>query len=190
MYLGLTGFRMRAADCLYTGVCDAYIRSNRLDAFIEELGDSDDKSRNAVDAVIADFAEHPGEPTLTSHRGAIDRIFAADSVEEIFEGLSGEDSDWARETAGLLAMKSPTALKVTHRLIREGAGMTRFEDHMAMEFRLACHFYEKHDLFEGIRAVIIDKDNSPDWQPADLAAVSAADVSAYFADLSGAPEFG
>ncbi len=190
MYLGLTGYRMRAADCLYSGVCDAYIPSNRLDAFIEELGDCDDKSRAAVDAVIADFVDDAGAPALVPHRAAIDRIFAADSVEAILAGLAAEGSDWAHETAALLATKSPTALMVTHRLVCEGARMTRFEDHMNMEFRLACRFYQGHDLFEGIRAVIIDKDNAPQWQPAMIQAVSDADVEAYFAPVSDTPDFG
>lgn len=190
MFLGLTGYRLRAADCLAAGVCDVYIPSNRLDAFIEELGDSDDKSRAAVDSIIADFAETPpGEAALSVQRAAIDRIFAADRVEDIVAGLSAEGGAWAQQALDLLASKSPTALKVTHRLIREGAAMTRFADHMAMEFRLASHFYAGHDLFEGIRAVIVDKDNAPDWRPAELAAVGEADVATYFAPVDGAPDF-
>lgn len=191
MFLGLTGYRMKAADCLAAGVCDAFIPSNRLDAFIEELGDSDDKSKAAVDAIITDFAEDPpGEATLAPHRAAIDRIFAVGSVEAIVAALEAEGSDWARETLALLATKAPLALKVTHRLIREGARMARFEDHMAMEFRLACHFYAGDDLFEGVRAVIVDKDNAPVWRPATLAGVSDATVSGYFEPVPGAPDFG
>lgn len=190
MFLGLTGYRIRAADCLDLGVCDAHIPSNRLDAFIEELTDSDDKSHATVNTIIADFAEDPDTPALASHREAIDRIFAAGSVENITAALAREKGEWAREIAALLKAKSPTALKVTHRLIREGAEMTRFEDHMAMEFRLACHFYAGHDLFEGIRAIIVDKDHAPKWHPADLAEVSEADVVAYFASVDGAPDFG
>jgi enoyl-CoA hydratase len=190
MYLALTGFRMSAADCIYVGVCDAHIPSNRLDAFIEELGASDDKSVAGIDAVIADFAEDSGNPSLAEHREAIDRAFAGDSVEAIVATLEADDSDWARDTRNSLATKSPTSLKVTHRLLREGARMTRFEEHMAMEFRLACHFYAGNDLFEGIRAVIVDKDNAPKWRPAELSAVGDADVAAYFAPVAGAPDFG
>lgn len=191
MFLGLTGYRMKAADCLEAGVCDAHIPSNRLDAFIEELADSDDKSPAAVDAIIADFTEPTEAPAaLTAHRETIDRIFAADTVEAIFDGLGDDATDWTNTIATMLGGKSPTALKVTHRLIREGAAMTRFEDHMAMEFRLACHFYAGNDLFEGIRAVIVDKDNAPSWRPADLASVGEADVAAYFEPVAGAPDFG
>jgi enoyl-CoA hydratase len=191
MFLGLTGFRMKAADCLEVGVCDAHIPSNRLDAFIEELADSDDKSPAAVDAIIADFAEPTETPAvLSEHRNTIDRIFAGESVEPIVAALGEESGEWVGTIDRMLAGKSPTALKVTHRLIREGAAMTRFEDHMAMEFRLACHFYAGDDLFEGIRAVIVDKDNAPVWQPGDLTSVNEADVAAYFAPVDGAPDFG
>ena len=191
MFLGLTGYRMRAADCLAAGVCDANIPSNRLDAFVEELGHCDDKSAAAIDMIIADFAEPPDEPeTLAPHRTAIDRIFAADSVEGIVAGLEAADNDWARDTLALLATKAPLALKVTHRLIREGRSQTRFADHMAMEFRLASHFYAGDTLFEGVRAVIVDKDHKPVWRPGDLASVSEAEVAAYFEPVAGAPDFG
>jgi enoyl-CoA hydratase len=191
MFLGLTGYRMRAADCLAAGVCDAYMPSNRLDAFIDELRHSDDCTHASVDAIVADFAETPpGDITLAPHRTTIDRIFAADSVEAIIAGLTAEDSDWARDMLSTLATKSPTSLKVTYRLIREGAAMERFQDHMALEYRLACNMFAGVDLFEGVRALIVDKDNKPAWQPATLAGVSDADVAAFFAPVAQGPDFG
>jgi len=189
MYLGLTGYRMRAADCLYAGIGDIYVLSENLEEVIAALAAAPPGSDTAG-AVLAEFSAEPDPGNLAANRAAIDRCFAAASVDEIIERLAAEDSDWARETAKIIATKSPTSLKVSSRQLRIGPTLKRFEDVMAMENRIADRCFHGHDLFEGIRAVLIDKDGAPNWQPADLAGISEADIDEYFAPVAGAPDFG
>lgn len=189
MYLGLTGYRMRAADCLYAGLADVHIPADDLDAVVEALT-GNNSTREAVSTLLQGFAEDPGPATLPTHREAIDRCFAGTSVDDILDRLKAEASDWARETVATIASKSPTSLKVTYRQLRIGASLSRIEDVMAMEYRIANRCYRGHDLFEGIRAVVIDKDGAPKWEPAELSAVSEADVDEYFAPVAGEPDFG
>ena len=172
LYLGLTGTRLRAADALYCGVATHYIPRARLAGMAASADELDQR------------AEDPGEPPLAGLRDSIDRCFSGDSVDAVVEALRAEGGDWADKTLAVLATKSPTSLKVAFRQIREGASLD-FTDAMGLEYRLAQRFCAAHDFREGVRAVVIDKDQKPQWQPADLAAVSEADVDAYFAPLEG-----
>lgn len=174
MYMALTGARLKAADALYAGVATHYVPGERLDALCAALGD------HSVDAALADFADDPGPPPLAEHRDTIDRCFAGKTVEAIVEALENEGTDWAGAALARIARMSPTSLKVTHRALRNGAELD-FEACMTMEFRLAMHFMAGHDFFEGVRALVIDKDNAPAWSPARLKEVSEDAVNAYFA---------
>ena len=189
MYLGLTGYRMRAADCLYAGIGDVYIPSDKLDAVIDALANTP-PDNDIIGAVLSQFSADPGPNNLAEHRAAIDRCFSATSVEAILARLAAEGSAWADETADIIGTKSPTSLKVSFRQLRIGPTLKRFEDVMAMEFRIGDRCYHGTDLFEGIRAVVIDKDGAPNWQPPDLAGVSENDVDEYFVPVAGEPDFG
>ena len=190
MYLGLTGHRLRAADTQYAGIGDVHVPADRNDDLIAALVAASALDGDGVAAILRDFAVDPGEAPLAAHRDAIDRCFAGDSVEDILARLAAEDSDWARDQITTLATKSPTALKVTHRQLRLGARIESIADIMAMEYRLADRSFRGHDLFEGIRAVVIDKDGAPQWNPTTLDAVSDADVDEYFEPVAGEPSFG
>ncbi len=131
---------------------------------------------------MAYLSETMTQSPVAEHRAAIDKCFSAASVEEILLRLDAEGTDWANETANIIRAKSPTSLKIAFRQIREGAEM-KFDDCMAMEFRMVNRIIAGHDFYEGVRAAIIDKDNAPKWQPPELAGVSDADVDAYFAPL-------
>ena len=189
MYLGLTGYRMRAADCLYAGIGDVYIPSERLDDVFDALANVA-PDRGVISAVLAELSADPGPNKLSEHRAAIDRCFSATTVEAVLARLAAEGSVWATETAEIIGTKSPTSLKVTMHQLRTGATLTRFEDVMKMEYRIADRCYRGHDLFEGIRAVVIDKDGKPNWRPSDLAGVNELDVAEYFAPAPGEPNFG
>ncbi|HCP00156.1 MAG TPA: enoyl-CoA hydratase/isomerase family protein [Rhodospirillaceae bacterium] len=190
MYLGLTGHRMRAADCLYAGIGDMYVPVDGLAALVDALSIATVLDGDTVGAIVREHAGDPGEMLLADHRDAIDRCFAGDSVEEILARLAAEDGDWAREQIGSLSGKSPTSLKVTHEQLRRGTLIESFADIMAMEYRIADRCFRGHDLFEGIRAVVIDKDGAPKWNPATLDAVSPANVAKYFEPAEGEPNFG
>ena len=88
-----------------------------------------------------------------------------------------------------LAHKSPTALKLTYRQLRLGPNIDSIADIMKMEYRMACRSYRGVDLFEGIRAVVIDKDGAPQWSPAELSAVRDEDLDVYFVPVPGEPDF-
>lgn len=190
MYLGLTGYRMRAADCLYAGIGDVYMPAKSLDPLIARLTSTDGLDGVAIDTILRDLAEDPSEAPLAEHRTAIDRCFSGDSVEDILARLAAENSDWARAQIDTLAAKSPTSLKVTFRQLRLGPMIEPFVDIMQMEYRIADRCFRGHDLFEGIRAVVIDKDGAPNWNPASLDDISEADVDEYFEPVPGEPTFG
>jgi enoyl-CoA hydratase len=187
IYLGLTGARIRAADLIALGLAEAMVPGDRLDAV--EAGLAELHRREEIEALLGDHAIDPGEPALAPHRAAIDRCFAEPTVERILNALDAEATEWARETAAALRTKSPTSLKVSLRQLRLGRELPDFEAAMRLEFRLVQHFMAGGDFFEGVRAVVIDKDQRPRWSPARLEEVSEAAVAAYFAPLERELEF-
>ena len=173
MYLGLTGARLRAADVMYAGIGTHYVPRERLSELVDAL------LARPVDDCLAGFAADAGEPPLAEHRAAIDRCFAGATIEAILAALEVEGTEWAEATRATLATKSPTSLKVTVRQLRAGAALD-FAAAMRLEYRLSQRFCADHDFAEGIRSVVIDKDNAPQWRPASLADVTEADVDAHF----------
>jgi enoyl-CoA hydratase len=135
--------------------------------------------------VLARFAAPAGEASIPVRRGAIDRLFALDRVEDILTALDREDTAWAAATAVTIRTKSPTSLKIALRQMRVGESLT-FTAAMRTEFRIVSRIVHGHDFYEGVRAVIVDKDNAPRWRPAELAAVSEAEVERHFAPLGAA----
>jgi enoyl-CoA hydratase/carnithine racemase len=99
--------------------------------------------------------------------------------------LDGADSEWAKTTAATMRTKSPLSLKLALAQVRRGKDWD-FETCMRAEFRIVSRIVRGHDFYEGVRAVIVDKDNKPRWQPATLAEVSKAEVERHFAPLGGA----
>jgi len=132
--------------------------------------------------------EQRGGP-VTARRGAIDRLFAANSVEAILAGLDAEagsgsgDAEWARATAAAIRAKAPLSLKIALAQVRRGRDWS-FTECMRAEFRIASRIAYGKDFYEGIRAVIVDKDNAPRWRPATLADVTEAEVERHFAPLA------
>ena len=181
MYLGLTGARLAAADCRYTGIATHYVPSERHPALLEALAAADlGAGKRAVDRVIARFAAEAGPAPLAAVRASIDSAFAQGSVEEIMASLAREASPWAKETLADLERKSPTSLKLTFRQLREGRSLD-FEAAMVMEYRICQYCMDGHDFFEGVRAAIIEKGGTPRWRPSTLAEVSEAEIDRAFA---------
>jgi enoyl-CoA hydratase len=185
IYLGLTGARLGAADLRHCNLATHHLPSHRLAEVVPALAAAtwSGDGHAVVSQTLYQLAQSAGLPPLAARQAVIDRCFGADSVEEILARLAVERSDWAQETATTLSRKSPTSLKVTLRQLRLGAGLADFAAAMAMEYRLSQRFVAGHDFYEGLRAVIIDKDQAPRWQPATLAEVDDATVDAYFAPL-------
>jgi len=185
LYLALTGRRIGAADALYCGFATHYVASARLPALVEALTGiawRDAAARAQVDDVLARFVSDAGVSTLATIQPDVDRVFAAPSVETIVTALDDEASDWAKEARAAIARASPLSLEIVFRQLQLGKGMS-VEAALGLEYRLTQHALAGHDFFEGIRAVLVDKDNAPRWCPDTLAAVSAPAVDAYFAPL-------
>lgn len=184
MYLGLTGARLGPADALYSGFGTHYVPHKRLGDLAAALAGADfeGSAGRVVSRVIERIAADPGPASLADHRDAIDRCFAAPSVEGILEALEAEGSAWANETLATLDTKSPTSLKVALRQITEGARLD-IARALQLEYRLTQRFVAGHDFAEGIRALVIDKDKAPAWKPARLDEVDEARVDRYFAPL-------
>ena len=187
-YLGLTGARLRAADAHYCGFATHVVAQERVEALVAALaGNARAKNGRSeqVAALLAEFAADPGPPPLAALRPTIDRCFAGDSVEAILDQLAAEeaaggaDAGWAAETRAGLLTKSPTSLKVTLRQLIVGRDYD-VDQALELEYRLTQHFMAAHDFYEGVRAALIDKDQSPHWRPSTLAEIGDASVAAYF----------
>jgi enoyl-CoA hydratase len=181
IYLGLTGTRIAAADLVALGIAKATVPSAALDGLETELAECN--TAGEVDLLLDRHKVGPGKPALDFYRNAIDRCFGAPTVEEILSALEKERTDWARDASAALRTKSPTSLKVSLRQLRLGRTLPDFETAMRVEFRLMQRFMAGGDFFEGVRALLIDKDQRPRWSPDRLEAVSEAMVDAYFAPL-------
>jgi len=178
-YLALTGDRLSAAETCDLGITQKYVRSEKLDDLIDALAEGS----GDIDGTIASFSEDPGISKLGPHRAAIDTIFSGESVEEILAALEGDGSEWAMTWHGRLLKKSPTSMKVTFRQMREGRAFKEFRENMKMEYRIVNHIINGNDFFEGVRAILLDKDNNPSWMPATLTEVSDAEVARHFETL-------
>lgn len=180
LYLALTGARIGAADARYVGYATHQVADRDLGALRQALIENAPADDRAVEAVIARFATEPSAPALDQLRPIIDRCFSAPSVEEIQARLASDPGEWARTVAADLAHKSPTSLKVTFRQITEGRHLD-IDEVLRREYRMSQACLAGHDFREGIRALLIDKDNRPAWRPASLAEVTDQIVDRHFA---------
>jgi enoyl-CoA hydratase len=178
-YCGLTGERFDSADAVAAGIATHRIPSARFPALLEGLAGT-----VPVDAVLAAFAEPADEGKIAVRRATIDRIFAGNSVEDILAALDRASDAWAQKTVATMRTKSPLSLKLALAQVRRGKRWD-FDTCMRAEFRIVSRIIEGHDFYEGVRAVIVDKDNAPVWQPVTLAGVSDADVERHFAPRPG-----
>jgi len=182
MYLGLTGARLKMADALYVGYGTHAIQTGAFDAVRDALVAASPKDKAGVDAVLAGFAADVPAAPLAEQQAMIDRCFGGASVEEIVAALQADGSDLAQALLKELGHKSPLALKVTFAQLRGGKDLT-IEQVLTREYRMSQHALANGEFAEGIRALLIDKDQQPKWRPATIEAVTAAAVENYFAAL-------
>jgi enoyl-CoA hydratase len=190
-YIGLTGARLSAADALYCGFATHAVEQERAGELVAELGRvrwRTGDERSAFEGLLDRFAMKRGPGSFAELQPAIDRCFAGDGVEAILDALAAEaagggaHADWAKETRASLLKKSPTSLKVTLRQLTIGRDYD-IEAALALEYRLTQHVMAAHDFYEGVRAMLIDRDQKPQWRPATLAEVNDSMVDAYFMPL-------
>ena len=184
-WLALTGARLKAADTVFLGIHTHYLPTDALEAFRAILATDPAHPADVADGLEDDA----GEPPIEAHLPAIDRLFRFDTLEEIFAALEADSSDWASAQLAILKTKSPQSMKVSLRQLRMGAKLDSFADNMAMEYRLGGRVVRTHDFQEGVRAVIVDKDNAPGWSPADIEGVTDQALDALFAPLPADEEW-
>jgi enoyl-CoA hydratase/carnithine racemase len=192
-YLALTGVQIRAADAVYTGLADVYLPRSSVDMLESELCAltlSGTHRREDWRAAIRDVIQRLAgvdlpPPPLAEIRPAIDQHFAAASVPALLKSLEEESRpqflEWARRTVDLINTRSPTMLAVTQDLLKRGKSMS-LADCLRMELGLVRHCFTQGDFIEGVRATIIDKDNTPVWRPRHIEEVTDASIEAMFAD--------
>lgn len=184
LWLALTGARIKAADCLRAGLATHHVPSEKLPELKAALA----ANPQDIAGLLAQFHVDPGPAPIDAHRAELDAAFGEGSVEAILAALEG-GSDWARAQAGALKTKSPQTLKVAFRQLALGLAAPDFAANMAMEYRIGARVVQRHDFLEGVRAVIVDKDNAPRWDPATLEGVGEDLLDALFAPLPADQEW-
>jgi enoyl-CoA hydratase len=188
MMAALSAGRLKQADALWAGILTHAVSAADLDALTRALCEEGD-----ADAVLARFAARhdAGTPALAARAPRIGELFDKSSVAEILAGLdvlagdaSDADAEWAAGLAATIRSKSPTSVLLAFAQLRRGAELD-FEACMRLEYRIVSHILQGHDFYEGVRALIVDKDNAPVWSPATLAGVSEDAVLAHFALPAG-----
>jgi enoyl-CoA hydratase len=178
-WLALTGARLDGADCVALGLANFYIPSERLEALKAQLCAEPHKA----ESLLAGAAEPAPRAKVLDVLPLIDRLFASDDYEEILAALRADGSDWAQEQLDVLAGKSPTACKVSLRMLVESPRQPHFLDEMKMEYGIVARMFRHDDFYEGVRALLIDKTGDPKWNPARPEDVTDAAVDAFFEPL-------
>ncbi|MBA4354413.1 MAG: enoyl-CoA hydratase [Novosphingobium sp.] len=184
-YLALTGARLDGAECVWAGLATHYLPAENL---------AEAKARIAADAgsiptILRELSAVPPEPKIAAHAQEIERLFASNRYEDILAALDAEGSDFAQATLKTLATKSPQTCKVALRQLATSLTLPDFAANMAMEYRISARVLTLPDFAEGVRAVIVDKDNTPKWSPATPEGVSDALLDTIFAPLGAADEW-
>jgi len=182
IYLGLTGARINAADAMYLGLIDYYVLSDNLNLVKDELANSNLQPQ-MIDSILKKYASDPGPAPIKQYQAIIDECFHFNSVEAIIQALEKTSDPWALTVVDQLKSLSPTSLKVTLEQLHRGLTLN-FDDCLQMEYCITNHFLNSKDVYEGIRAVVIDKDHQPKWQPATLAEVTQSHIDTYFVSLT------
>jgi enoyl-CoA hydratase len=184
LHAALTGAPFSGADAIALGFADHYVPHDKLDALRQAI------AADGVESAIAAHAVEPPASQLAAQRDWIDHCYAGDTVADIVAALRGHDAgSAANDAANLIATRSPIALSVTLEAVRRAAKLDTLQDVLAQDYRVSSASLRSHDLVEGIRAQLVDKDRNPKWSPGSLSQVSAADVEAYFAPVDDELKF-
>ena len=185
-FLALTGARIAGPGCLALGLATHYLPSEAL---------ADAKARIAaedverIDGILGTLSVTAPPSKIVETLFDINRHFASDRFEDILVSLEGDDSDWAMRELATLRGKSPQTCKVALRQLATSGGLTDFAENMAMEYRIGSRVLLRPDFAEGVRAVIVDKDNKPIWDPATPEAVTEELLDSVFAPLPAIEEW-
>ena len=181
-YLALTGNRIRWGDCLQSGIATHAVAASDLHDLREDIIATAD-----IDTALMTRSQYPDFETSIEMRKLIAECFSGATLGDCMAVLEKEaesGSKAAMDILKVIATRSPTSVAVAFRQIADGRPLD-LDGCMRMEYRIANRMLEAHDFYEGVRALLIDKDGAPAWKPATLDEVQPEQVNAYFANLGG-----
>ena len=178
-FMVLTGARLDGAECHYLNLATHYVEQAGLQELVDRIMKAPARAQGALGAAARSVPVAKIETNLPQ----ITRLLASDRLEEVLAALEDEESDWARTELATVRSKSPLSCKVSLRLLAEGATRASFAEEMKAEYALAGRVVRTHDFREGVRALLIDKDNSPQWDPAAPEEVTDEMLDVLFASL-------
>ncbi|XP_054977834.1 3-hydroxyisobutyryl-CoA hydrolase, mitochondrial isoform X2 [Sorex araneus] len=186
-FLALTGFRLKGRDVLKAGIATHFVDFEKLGKLEEDLLALKSPSKENIAGVLETYhskskIDQDKPFILEEHMDKINSCFSANTVEQVIENLRKDGSPFALEQLKVINKMSPTSLKITLRQLIEGSSKT-LQEVLTMEYRLSQACMGGHDFHEGVRAVLIDKDQSPKWKPADLKEVTDEDLKHLFKSL-------
>ena len=184
-FLALTGARLDGAECLWAGLATHYLPHDRLAEAKARIAQHPDR----IDGILAELSTAAPEARFADNADRIALHFASDRLEDVLESVEADDGDWAAKELATLRTKSPQSCKVSLRQLVQAAQLDDFAENMAQEYRIASRVLIRPDFSEGVRALIVDKTNDPQWNPATPAAVDDELLDAIFAPLPANEEW-
>ncbi|WP_295496081.1 enoyl-CoA hydratase/isomerase family protein [Sphingorhabdus sp. EL138] len=185
-FLALTGSRVAGAECLALGLVTHYLPSSALAEAKTRIAS---EGVERLEGILGTLSETQPASKIVETLVQINRHFASNAFEDILASLEGDASEWAMKELATLRTKSPQTCKVALRQLSESLKLSNFAENMAMEYRIASRVIVRPDFAEGVRAVIVDKDNAPQWNPATAEAVTEELIDAIFAALPAQDEW-
>nr|XP_057937403.1 3-hydroxyisobutyryl-CoA hydrolase, mitochondrial [Doryrhamphus excisus] len=187
LFLALTGFRLKGRDVQRAGIATHFVESKKISDLEKELLDLKSASTENISRVLDSFQKESSLDSdkpfvLEKHMSDIDRLFSSSSVEGIMQNLKADNSDFAKKQIEELSRMSPTSLKITFKQLQTGATLS-LQDVFVMEYRLSQACVHGRDFYEGVRALLVDKDQNPKWNPSTLEEVSDQSVDQCFSSL-------
>lgn len=178
--LALTGRHLDAADAIFAGLADRKITSSRIPELFERLANP---FSGPLQRTLDALTEPAGASALAAEREAIDAVFGESSLERMIAVLNARGDAWSRRMLETLADRSPIALKLTLAALRRARSMCSLEEALNLEYRLTCRLNDSGEFAEGVRALLIDKDRKPRWNPPTLAGVTEAMLASFLAPM-------
>lgn len=180
LYLGLTGEKIGLTDCLDLGLVTHTLKSENAEAFEEALISASWSDDKCFEQVMQKFKAPGQTPSqLAPYKHLIKECFQGTDTVALLACLKAHSHPWTEQIYTLLRQKSPISLSVTHQLIERAKNLDLKEE-LQLELVLCHHFVAASDLFEGIRALLVDKDLKPKWQFKYVDTIPQGHIESYF----------
>lgn len=178
-FLALTGARLDGAECKYLGLATHYIPHERLEEAKGRIAERPDRTAS----ILGEASVTPPPARIENDLVNINKMFASDRLEDVIAALEADGSQWAETELATLRCKSPQACKVSLRLLSDGAKMKDFADQMRQEYAVATRVVQRHDFVEGVRSVLVDKEQQPRWEPGAPEGITDHGIDRIFAPM-------